>query len=698
MKKIIIALAITCSSFAAGYAQSLLNKVPANASVVLKYSGENFTRNLPLKKIDSYNFVKQNLFKTLKIDTLTSLQNLGINFEKDTYQYIAMGDSTVNFVTLLNLQSVPQFLQLVQANYHAEMKPEKKNGYEFLSISADTYLGWNDKQAVLVVTSYQNKRNYYDYTTTTTDSTTAVAVADSAMAMVDTTITFTPPKIVDEEVPPAPAEKPLARKTTKGKTKTGGIAKKQHPGATKRLPGKKKPAAPAEESTEEMIVTDAPKAYYEDTVAQAKREAWYKEQEKITAARQKQVADSIINNSFNSSFASIENEVSYRKMIEPAAHVSVWLNYENLLKQYWSYFFKGFSPRRYYDYEPAYVDSATDKSFRSAMNVYFEKDKMRIEQKAWSPDAEMANLGKELYNSKQNPALANYVNPDNIGYMSASINTEAMANYYYKLIRQYMSSYPYVREYAEVVDVYMDLIEIIIDEKAIAELMPGNMLFVLHDMTTKQVTYTDYVYDEKDFKSKEVKKTKQELAPNFTFVMETKKESFMKKVANLPLKYAKKEKYDYQDKGGYYELAFDKEKYPISSLYFMVKGGKVIVTTNKASIDMTLNNTAGYPLDADTKNSILANNYSLKLNSKKLVRQIRGELSSSLNKKISQYMEDNLGDVKMESSLKDGMMQGTTTMAVTGNHANSLEFFFNMIDAINDIMEKDKLEREKKVD
>ena len=272
-----------------------------------------------------------------------------------------------------------------------------------------------------------------------------------------------------------------------------------------------------------------------------------------------------------------------------------------------------------------------------------------------------------------------------------------MANYYYKLIRQFLNSSPYTNEYSEVVDVYMDFLEIIIDEKAIAELMPGNMMMVLHDMKTKTVTYTDYVYDEKDFKSKEIKKTKQELSPNFTFVMETKKDAFLQKLAKLPLKFAEKEKFNYKEKGGYYELAFDADKYPISSLYFMVKDGKAIVTTSKEVVDMTLNNT-GYTLDADTKNSILNNNVFLKLNTKKLIEQINPELSTSLSKKISQYLQDNVGDIKMEGGIKDGIMQGTSTMSVTGNHANSLEFFFNMIDAINDIMEKDKIDREKKVD
>lgn len=689
MKKIIIALALTSSIIAAGQAQSLLNKVPSNASVVLKYSGENFTKNVPLKKIDSYNFIKEKLFKMLKIDTLTSLQNLGINFEKDTYQYVSMGDSSINFVTLLNLQSVPQFLQLVQANYHAEMKPEKKNGYEFLTISDNTYLGWNDKQAVLVVSSYQNKRSYYDYAySTMAVDTTAVAVADSAMVMVDTAIRFTPPKIVMDE-----AVKP--KKQMAGKKKPATTAKNLHRSPTKRSPAKKKKTAAAEE--EIVSAAEAPKRYSEDSVETAKREAWNKEQNKITAAKQRKVADSIINTSFNSNFMSIENEVSYKKIIDPSAHVSAWLNYDNLMSLYWSSLFSGFGRITHNMIQPRNFNGNQNKGFRSAVNLFFDKDKIRMDQKMYSPDEQIAAMGREIYNSRQSNSLAGYVSPGNIACMSASINTEAMANYYYKLIRQFLNSNPYTNEYSEVVDVYMDFLEIIIDEKAIAELMPGNMMMVLHDMKTKTVTYTDYVYDEKDFKSKEIKKTKQELSPNFTFVMETKKDAFLQKIAKLPLKYAEKEKFNYKEKGGYYELAFDADKYPISSLYFMVKDGKAIVTTSKEVIDMTLNNT-GYTLDADTKNSILNNNVFLKLNTKKLIGQINPELSTSLSKKISQYLQDNVGDIKMEGGIKDGIMQGTSTMTVTGNHTNSLEFFFNMIDAINDIMEKDKIEREKKVD
>ena len=111
---------------------------------------------------------------------------------------------------------------------------------------------------------------------------------------------------------------------------------------------------------------------------------------------------------------------------------------------------------------------------------------------------------------------------------------------------------------------------------------------------------------------------------------------------------------------------------------------------------MTLNNT-GFTTDAETKNSTLTHNYSLNINTKRLLEKLDTQLSSDVNKKITDYLNKNMGDLKMESNVKDGMVQVTTILNIKGNHSNSLEFFFDMIEAINNIMEQDKQEKEKKL-
>jgi len=694
MKKSITLFVLMGAACIVGRAQNLVNKVPSTASLVVKYSGDNLANKVPVKKLDSYNFVKNNLYKALKIDSLTSLESTGINFEQDAYQYVTMEDSSINFTSLFALKDVTLFLKLVQANYQAEMKPEKKNGFELLAINDGMYVGWNDKQAALVYSSYQNKKNYWD--NMYSDHTVMV---DSAMVAVDSVIAAPPPP----PPPPPPPAKPKVKKAAPGKKTPAKKATGKKGKAKKPAPKKVDEEVVINETIEIAPIEDSPYSY--DTTGQAEREAkqaaFEKEQNNYAAGIQKKLADSIINSFFNGNTASIETEVSYKKVIDPAANVSAWVNYDNLIYQYWKYVFgRGFygGPRRYYDLGTAPRDFGNNENngFRSGMNLFFEKDKMRMEQKMFAPDEKIAAMGRDIYNSKQSNALAGFINPGNVGYMSASMNTEAMANYYYKMIRQYLNSSPDTRKESAMLDVVMDFVEILIDEKGIADLMPGNMVFVLHDMKTKTVTYTDYTYDD-NFKSTEIKKTKEELAPNFTFVMETRKEAFLKKIADLPLKYSERERFDYKEKGGYYELAFDPEKYPISSLFFMVKDGKGIVTTSKEVIDMTINNT-GYTLDAATKNAVLNNNMSLRIDTKKLIQQINPQLSTDVSKKISKYLEDNMGDVQMQGGLKDGMMQTTATMSITGNNTNSLEFFFNMIDEINNIIEKDKEERNQKID
>ncbi len=653
MKKIILFLALVCLMGAVTHAQDLLNRVPSTATMVMKYSGENFGKSLPIKKLGKYDFIRDDIFKMLHIDKQTSLQDIGINFEQDIYQYVSMEDTCMSFVTLLPLKNEAQFLKFMQTNYGAKKKTSKKNGFSFLSISDDSYIGWNRTNAVIVNTAYQNRANYWDnyYKTPGSDSTSVILV-DSAISVVeapvaDTAIVQSDSASMEIELVPLDEEK---------------------------------------EAKEEM------ERKIEDSLNNLRWELWQQQQDMIARKKQEAAAEKIMAAGFTQTVHSIKNDPGYTKIVDPAAHASMWINTESILNQYGNFFAKGA-----YGILNSYRSLRTDTTddFKSAVNFYFEKDRLRMENRSYSASAEMSALAAAVMNSKQSNSLANYVNPDNIGYFSMSINSEAMANYYYVYLRKYLSNTLRMNEFADLVDVYIDLLEIIIDEKAIADLLPGNYIFVMHDMKPQIVNYTDYEYDD-EFNRKEVKKTKKELSPSFTFALETRKEGFMKKLADLPLKYAEKEGFNYKEKEGYYELAFKEGDVPFSSLYFMVKDGKVVVTTSKEVIDMTKSNT-GFAADEKTWASILNNNYSLNINSKRLVDKIATQVSADVNKKITEYLSKNLGNLKMESSLKDGMIQGTTTLNITGNHSNSLEFFFNMMDAINNIMEQDRQEREKKL-
>lgn len=699
MKKSLLAIVLLCAVIAGANAQDLISKIPASSSLVLRYSGDNFSKNVSVQKLDSYTFVKENLFKMLGIDTLTSIQQTGINFEQDAYQYMTMEDSTLNFVTLLHIKNITQFLQVVQPAYRKNKadKTEKRNGFEFLPVSESMYIGWNNDIAEIVVSTFKYKKSYWESKYAAVDT---AVVADTVMTMQDVELAPVAPP------PPPPKvyknQPPVKKSTT---TKPGGKApvKKPTAKAPKKPAGKKPPVV-----TEDEVIVEAPKVEEdgetttvtpwkrsaEDSIEDMKRDLWDQQQDLIVKKRQQQVAEMIFARTFTGTVASVQNTDSYKKLVDPSAHVSAWFNYDNILSQYQNIMYAGM-----YSYMKSLkptVSTDSTQGLRMGMNLFFDKDKIRVEQKSYTEDPYVQGLIKDIMSSKQSASLAGLVNADNIGYVSASINTEATAKYYYTLMKQYMHNTPYMRDYADVADVYIDFVEIAIDEKGLSDLSPGNYLFVLHNMKTKMVDYTDYSYDE-EYNKKEVKKSKKELSPDFTFAMETKNEAFMQKIAKLPLKYAEKEHYNYKDLGGYYYLSFDSTKYPLNGLYFMVKDGKVIVTTNKDVISMVQNNTS-FPMDADTKRSILTSNYSARINSKKLIEILGTQASTAASKKMAAYLRDNVGDVKVESTFKDNMIQGTSTIAITGAHANSLEFILNAIEEFNTIYESDRKEKVKRLD
>jgi hypothetical protein len=678
MIKKIFTIAIFIAAIATTNAQSLLSKVPSNAAGVIKYGADNFTKNTTLQKIDEYSFVKNNFFRKMRIDSVSSIKEFGINFEKDVYQYVSMQDTSLTFVTLFNLTNAEQFLKVIKANYTSTGKIEKKNGYTFYNGDDKTYFGWNNEMAVIVSTTYQNRKNYYDeryrLEATAGDSLKVVMAENAVMTapIADAVVEVTEYP-VQKKKPVVKGKKPVA----KPKTNTAKIQ------ALKK----------AQKAKEER------KWFVRDSIENVKRELFYQQQDLIAKKYQNAVAEKIMITIFNGSINSIENEIKYTKIVEPASHVSMWLDNDVLLNQYtnafglgWMYFGGG----GYNNYGKVIeYEKDTTAGLQSSVNVYFEKDKMRMEQKTFTANETLAKLSTEVMQSKQSASLLNYVNPDNIGYLSISINTEAMANYYYTVLKKYFNNNSYTGQYADAVNLYVDLVQILIDEKGIADLTPGNYLFVLHDMKNRLVTYTDYEYD-KEYNKKEIKKTKNELSPNFTYVFETRKDGFMLRAMNLPLKYAKKEGWNYTAKNGYNELIFKEGDLPISNLYFMVKDGKVVITTSKDVIENTLIG-KGFTADEETKAAILNHNYSLKINTKKVLEKIGPELSTNASKKVTDYLIQNFGNVKMESNVKDGMIQSTTTINIKGEHTNSFEFLFDMMDAINNIMEKEKQENEKKI-
>ena len=669
MKKTTITILSCCLALTA-MAQYTTPVAPANATMVIKYNGAKLTESVPVSKINSYSFIKDKLLSGLGLDSVSSIAQTGIDFTKETLQYALTEDSSNSFVTIVPLQNETDFLNLVRKGKNKNASTETKGIYKTMTLSDNTYLGWTPGMAVLVYTYY--KQPYYGYPSVeeTTIDTTVMAIPESMEEDVteEAAIPMPPPVSMYE---PENEEKKADPKVKKNSN--APIAK-----------------APAEDTYEtEGIVT--PPAYDDIWVKDAPSQTepdWYTIQQAYSIRKQKQIADSLIAIAFSRNLQpSIKSNPAYRKTVDASAPVSAWFNYDNLLSGFWS-----MAPRRLlglYKYTGYGASAATGgQDISTGINLYFDKDKIRVEQKLFGGDPQTAQLLKNLFNNKQKSTLLSYISPGNIGFLSGSFSTEAVGKYYYRALKNYFSNSSILGRYSEMADIYIDLLEIMIDEKAIAELMPGNFVLVLHGLKTKQVSYTTYEYND-NFESKEVKKTRQELSPEFTIALETKRADFLQKLAAIPVKYAKEEKFNYSYKNGYYELVFDKEKDPINNLYFLVKEDRLVITTSIDMVHLALQK-AGRKIPGDLKKFALKNNYAFKINTDQLLTQISPEINTETNKKIKDYLQQNIGNLQAESRIKDGMIHSTAIMDVKGNHKNSFELLFDMIEDINRILEADR--------
>jgi hypothetical protein len=351
MKKFIAALILYCLAGTASHAQEFINLVPSTAALVIKYSGEIFSKSVPVKKLDSYGFIKDGFFKNLHIKTPKSLQDIGINFEENNYQYVIREDTCLSFVSLFHLKNEAQFIKFIKANYGSPNKIIKNRDFSFLSISENSYIGWNKNKAVFVNTTYQNRNSYYN-NYYNTDATVQFDTAVAEIITVDSTVIIPEMKVETDSAEVLPSTE---------NTET-------------------------EEQNEENRIRDS--------INSLKYELWQQQQDLIAKKQQQVAAEKIIDNTFSGKIYSIQSDLSYTKITDPAAHISLWLNTESIISQYTNYFYKG--AFNMLGVASNYNTDTTD-GFKSSVNMYFEKDRLRMEQKTFTADPKLGNLAVNLW-------------------------------------------------------------------------------------------------------------------------------------------------------------------------------------------------------------------------------------------------------------------------------------------------------------
>ncbi len=370
---------------------------------------------------------------------------------------------------------------------------------------------------------------------------------------------------------------------------------------------------------------------------------------------------------FNYNGASIRSNQSYLKSKDSKSSATLWVsNYGGMINDM-------MKSSMYYAFGNSDLVHRNRMGFGSMVaQLYFEEDKARMTSKLEIND-KWAKTFKNIYASKLDKSFFKYFNEkDVLSYASFAMNTEALLDEYPRLMSEvYGGMLP---EYEEETSVVAELFSVIVDEEAVAELVTGDMLFILNDIIEKDIAYTTYEYDD-DYNETEVKKTKKEASPDFTIIIGSENEKLLFRLIKLGVKHEA-----FETKKNYYKLNLP-SKTPFD-LFAVIKDEKIFLTTSEKRLTAIISNRIVSNSGAHKK--LIRKNASVfYMDIDKLISKIpESELSKS-EKEFANYAKNNLKDAYITGKMKGNVLYSEFIIETEKNRKNSLKVLLNFLEFID---------------
>ena len=683
MKNLLIAFSLLFS-FKLAKAQDLVKKIPANAFTVATIKGDNVFKLMFVKDFNESFLGKKLLTETSKsLDkNFTSIEDFGINLEKNMYYFNQLSDSITYNCFLIPLKDATKFESLINEK---EKKFKTEGDIRTMILPDSTsIIKWNNNMLYFVTGSirssffadsansarygikeikYQN--NYDDLT-------------DSAVVAIDSTYATTtePNEVVDVVLaPPPPVLSKPYTPNIKAYQKKASTKKASSKKSSKKKPAKKKPAVKKIEEINEVEITDAPMAEEIDVVDGAEAmtqtgnpDERYDEYQKERAeqdAKKKQLAFIWMNiqadKIFSTNYESIETNKSYTSSLDQKAIAEIWVSslqdaYNSIAPEFGTYgkagIMKGYGSLN----AKLFMDKT---SFRISTGLELAK--------------EQADSYKKIMDRKLNKKFLKYVDSEKaIGFMGYSIDTKAYLEEFPKLLKQTYGSF-LGGKMDEEIELGSDLFSLLLDEEAVSNVVKGDALFVINGLNSKEVTYTTYEYDD-DYNRKEVTKTKKETLPDFLFMFSSEDTRLMNKL----IRYGINKNYVSTNNGIY---KIEEKKSPID-IYFMIKDGIVFFGNSLTEMQSISNNSFNSAISKTHKNLLAKNNFSFLFNAKNLVGKVPdSEIGGEETAKKFNETLGKMGNIYMKSNpIKGNVVSADISAEIPNGHENALKYLFSLIE------------------
>lgn len=307
-------------------------------------------------------------------------------------------------------------------------------------------------------------------------------------------------------------------------------------------------------------------------------------------------------------------------------------------------------------------------------SLFFNDDEVKL-----TADISIANSWKKtykkIYGSKLNKNFFKYINKnETLAYFSMAMDTQAILEEYPIIMTDLYSSI--MPKFNEEISIAAELLSIVLDEKAIGEVITGNALFILNDIGEKEVTYTSYTYDE-DYNSTEVTKTKKEIIPDFTIMIGSENRNIIAKIMKLATKHKVAEQ-----NGGYIKFNTKKTDAPFD-MFFVLKDDIAFLTNSQKQINSITSN--NFPVNLGIHKKMLKNSLStFYVNAEEILNKVP---KSSFSKKDIEFLDNAKGNLKetyfTTSRLKGNKFKSEYVIKTANDKGNSLKLLLHIIESFS---------------
>ncbi|WP_276967082.1 hypothetical protein [Chryseobacterium sp.] len=650
--------------FTWGLAQNSM-KIPSDAVFYMEVNGKQLNNKINWNKL---NPLLHELSKKSKENlSWTDYSKTGIKYDAVQYHYASFNDSIKAYNTHFIIDNREKFQEFINSVKKKGQEVSSRKNYSYVDINDDIFVAWNGSRAVLSMISYTKPYKDLWAEEAVADST-AVAVVDSAYAEPgDTVYTEEPEKPFDykEEIKSLKEDIKYLKESIKDNNNEIARIQKDIKYLEKhhKYPADKETAENSENG-EEM-----PDAEYDEEEAKA----YQKEQDSIRRENFKVVKKNA-EDRFDQYFSSnLEIEVPKEMLTfrDANSDVFVYTDYGRIVNE-------GIYGKmtKYYGYGQFFKNMYNSNY---TYNLYFDKDKVRLVNNYQHRNNDIQKNISAIYKGKKNKKLLQLINEKSVGYYAMNVNGAKCFDMMYSLLQNSGEN-----EYKKEMELIMETMKIVLDEEAITKIAPGNGIFVLNELKSKTVEYTDYEYDA-DFNEKEVKKTKEIAVPNFTFAFATENEGYWNRIFDM-LTTNKKLSKRFSKKGDLYTFKEEKNGGYVDQLFFSVKDGVVYLMSsadNILPVDQSeisrkwAKDSAKYPLSG-------------RLDIRKLLTGLDKEFKSPKERKTLEAIKKNVGELYYKTEVKGESIQTEMNYNIKDSSENSLMYFFDIFDQVFKTKETDK--------